>query len=443
MTITRGKMQRNLYNQGGIINAVPREGYFLGKLAKSVKKGVKKIGKGVKKFAKSDLGKAAMLAAGAYFMPGIGIKAQGGLGSFLGSMGSKASSAGNFLRDKGISFLNKPRLDMVLDSSGENYIPKRLANKAFDSGLSRFEVGSGYFGEDRKRNDGGIKTVLADFFQDEKKRNILSDVLKGATSAYGGKLAYDDQKRINEARQRDYDDYVSRRAAVSSQLEDVVPELDIKMANGGRVNRAGGGMMMASADMDIPIQDLAYGGKIAYDDQKRINEARKRDYDNYVSRRAAVSSQLEDVVPELDIKMANGGRVNYYEGGMSMSSMSEDEMKFMRLVGEFMEQGFTQEEAIEAARDELARKTMAVGGIMDLDIRTNPQGTQEIDYRENGGFVPPIGIKEKADDIPAMLSNNEFVMTADSVRGIGNGSVKNGAKKLYSIMKEAEGRGRA
>ena len=63
MTITRGKMQRNLYNQGGIINAVPREGYFLGKLAKSVKKGVKKIGKGVKKFTKSDLGKAAMLAA--------------------------------------------------------------------------------------------------------------------------------------------------------------------------------------------------------------------------------------------------------------------------------------------------------------------------------------------------------------------------------------------
>ena len=211
--------------------------------------------------------------------------------------------------------------------------------------------------------------MLADFFQDEKKRNILSDVLKGATSAYGGKIAYDDQKRINEARQRDYDDYVSRRADVSSQLE--------------------------------------------------------------------------DVVPELDIKMANGGRVNYYEGGMSMASMSEDEMKFMRLVGEFMEQGFTQEEAIEAARDELARKTMAVGGIMDLDIRTNPQGTQEIDYRENGGFVPPIGIKEKADDIPAMLSNNEFVMTADSVRGIGNGSVKNGAKKLYSIMKEAEGRGRA
>ena len=142
--------------------------------------------------------------------------------------------------------------------------------------------------------------------------------------------------------------------------------------------------------------------------------------------------------------MANGGRVNYNNGGtMMMASMDDDEMEFMRLVGEFMEAGFTQEEAIEAARDELARKTMAAGGIMDLDIRTNPQGTQEIDYRENGGFFPPIGIKEKADDIPAMLSNNEFVFTADAVRGMGNGSVKSGAKKMYALMREAEGKGRA
>lgn len=430
-------MQRNLYNQGGIINAVPREGYFLGKIAKSVKK----IGKGVKKFAKSDLGKAAMLAAGAYFMPGIGIKAQGGLGSFLGSMGSKASSAGNFLKSKGSSFFKKPRLDMVLDSSGENYIPKRLANKAFDSGLSRFEVGSGYFGEDRKRNDGGIKTVLSNFFQDEKKRNILSDVLKGATSAYGGKLAYDDQKRINEARQRDYDDYVSRRAAVSSQLEDVVPELDIKMANGGRVNRAGGGMMMASADMDIPIQDLAEDFEITFGRPAESLEELKDYYRRKYEFNGDTSSSENNGIG----KMANmdyrefiydASRDNFANDmfGKDYDDLTPEEAEEIDIIIE-----------IELGKKQVAPERMmaAVGGIMDLDIRTNPQGTQEIDYRENGGFVPPIGIKEKADDIPAMLSNNEFVMTADSVRGIGNGSVKNGAKKLYSIMKEAEGRGRA
>jgi len=78
-------------------------------------------------------------------------------------------------------------------------------------------------------------------------------------------------------------------------------------------------------------------------------------------------------------------------------------------------------------------------GIAGLNIRTNPQGVREIDYRENGGFVPPIGIKEKADDIPAMLSNNEFVFTADAVRGAGNGDVKEGARKMYSMMKMYEG----
>ena len=64
------------------------------------------------------------------------------------------------------------------------------------------------------------------------------------------------------------------------------------------------------------------------------------------------------------------------------------------------------------------------------------------DYRDKGGFVP-VGIKERADDVPAMLSKNEFVMTADAVRGIGNGSVEEGSKKLYNTMKQAEKVGKA
>jgi hypothetical protein len=56
-------------------------------------------------------------------------------------------------------------------------------------------------------------------------------------------------------------------------------------------------------------------------------------------------------------------------------------------------------------------------------------------------FVP-VGIKERADDVPAMLSKNEFVMTADSVRGLGNGSVEEGSKKLYNTMKQAEQKGK-
>ena len=62
----------------------------------------------------------------------------------------------------------------------------------------------------------------------------------------------------------------------------------------------------------------------------------------------------------------------------------------------------------------------------------------ELDMREEGGFIPPVGVKEKADDIPAMLSNNEFVFTADAVRAAGGGSVDKGAQRMYKMMKELE-----
>ena len=69
------------------------------------------------------------------------------------------------------------------------------------------------------------------------------------------------------------------------------------------------------------------------------------------------------------------------------------------------------------------------GGLMDL-------GGKEMDLR-GGGFVP-IGEEEKADDVPARLSKNEFVMTADAVRAAGGGSVNEGAKRMYDVMNKLE-----
>ena len=71
------------------------------------------------------------------------------------------------------------------------------------------------------------------------------------------------------------------------------------------------------------------------------------------------------------------------------------------------------------------------GGLMDL-------GGKEMDLR-GGGFVP-IGKKERADDVPARLSKNEFVMTADAVRAAGGGSVNEGAKRMYKVMNDLEAR---
>ena len=74
---------------------------------------------------------------------------------------------------------------------------------------------------------------------------------------------------------------------------------------------------------------------------------------------------------------------------------------------------------------------MKDGGIMDL-------GGKEMDMR-TGGFIP-IGAKERADDVPARLSKNEFVMTADAVRAAGGGSVNKGAKRMYDLMHKLEAR---
>jgi hypothetical protein len=71
------------------------------------------------------------------------------------------------------------------------------------------------------------------------------------------------------------------------------------------------------------------------------------------------------------------------------------------------------------------------GGLMNL-------GGKEMDLRK-GGFVP-IGKKERADDVPARLSKNEFVMTADAVRAAGGGSVNEGAKRMYKVMNDLEAR---
>ena len=79
------------------------------------------------------------------------------------------------------------------------------------------------------------------------------------------------------------------------------------------------------------------------------------------------------------------------------------------------------------------RGNYANGGLMGLKMGGRPM---EMDYRQ-GGFIP-VGSKERADDVPARLSKNEFVMTADAVRAAGGGSVNKGAKRMYNLMNNLE-----
>jgi len=69
-------------------------------------------------------------------------------------------------------------------------------------------------------------------------------------------------------------------------------------------------------------------------------------------------------------------------------------------------------------------KYAADGGVMDL--------------RADGGMSEGPGT-ETSDSIPAMLSDGEFVMTAQAVRGAGGGDRREGAKRMYEMMDQFEG----
>ena len=84
----------------------------------------------------------------------------------------------------------------------------------------------------------------------------------------------------------------------------------------------------------------------------------------------------------------------------------------------------------EGSEEPVAKKTMP---LLDMD-------GMEKDYREDGGFVP-IGRMERADDVPARLSKNEFVFTADAVRNAGEGDIDKGAEVMYNMMKNLESGG--
>jgi hypothetical protein len=81
----------------------------------------------------------------------------------------------------------------------------------------------------------------------------------------------------------------------------------------------------------------------------------------------------------------------------------------------------------------------AKGGIISLNMGGSvlPKGI-EMDLR-GGGFIP-MGSMEKADDVPARVSKNEFVMTADAVKAAGGGSINKGAQRMYQLMNNLEAR---
>ena len=442
MTISRGQMERQLRMGGGIMDIVPREPAIFG----GIKKAVKKVGKTVGKIAKSDIGKAALGAAALYYAPKIGIKAQGGLPAFL--QGTKTGIQ-NFL-------LGTP----VGSDVGGNIRSGGLFSK-FGKALG---IGAGAGKGSGLLTKGlalaGLTTFLTDQFgmSEEQVEETLANPESRATYL------------------RRYYQNLNPNAGDEEVEEFVAANVAEYMAEGGRIGFATGEsgiMKMASAILGDESDALAiqlFGKPV-----KELNPAEMEELQMEIERLMNKFRAEGPVLPpdttqpvnpfgpkpgdfgieeDIPIKTASYG----YNEAMADTYDSYLEMKKKGLIPPTMDfDEFLQEVVPEMSKKQDMDRTMAaVGGKMDtasdnamqaagiegLPIRQNPKGIKELDLRDTGGFIPPVGIKEKEDDIPAMLSNNEFVFTADAVRGMGGGDVNKGAQMLYDQMKMLEAGGK-
>ena len=119
--------------------------------------------------------------------------------------------------------------------------------------------------------------------------------------------------------------------------------------------------------------------------------------------------------------------------GQTVATNRQQQIDYIRSA--MITAGFNEDEIVSAiTRSGFAGGGKAEYGLMSLKMGGTPV---EMDLRAKGGFVP-IGRKERADDVPARLSKNEFVFTAKAVKNAGNGDIRKGAKRMYQIMNQLE-----
>jgi hypothetical protein len=163
-----------------------------------------------------------------------------------------------------------------------------------------------------------------------------------------------------------------------------------------------------------------------------IKEANEDDFDYSKALQSGISGLETAFGRPIDMRPERT-RFGLAEGGIP------NVMAMRKTIAELIASGVIDEEDVEEAVAQIRNQAMmsmrapgmAEGGMMNL-------GGREMDMR-GGGFIP-IGAKERADDVPARLSKNEFVMTADAVRAAGGGSVNKGAKRMYDLMNKLEAR---
>jgi hypothetical protein len=344
---------------------------------------VKSIGKSVKSFVKSDLGKAALLGAGIYGLGG---------GTFFGKSLPGLAAKGGF----GLGNVAPNVMNYLVGTGGG---PAGFSTKGILGSAGKFSP---------MGITAGITaaSALAAAGLDPENPNEMprnTEALKSYLRQ--GYLTLNPQAQPDE-------------------VEEFVEANTVEYrANGGRIGFAEG---MLSFEEAKAMNPGMFSAEVETDVVRPNTELL-----NYIKR---IRDAVEKGIIPMDFAM-DLVKQKTMEQGVDLKDLRDDIMETQRIEQAYGGRigyafGSPEQNAINAA------------GIMNLPLNQNPAGVTELDLRDSGGFIPPVGVKEKADDIPAMLSNNEFVFTADAVKGMGDGDVNKGAQRMYDMMKKLENGGR-
>ena len=281
----------------------------------------------------------------------------------------------------------------------------------------------------------------------------LSEIGKDIGSVWAGLEAKKSQEGLNAHEQKIYNDLKAQMATaekefainvaggpavtnVPTKIEDVASYTDVTLpalkttavAEGGRIGYNLGGiteeqnsMITDMLNKGMDISTISTITNITEDQIKmiinQINEAQS-------------GLEQSGALENLNLK-AHGGRIGYDKGTHPLDQVAMDTFGMP-----FEELNILQQIVVSQSKAYGGRIGAKEGGIMPL----LNLGGMEKDYRQDGGFVP-IGRREKADDVPARLSKNEFVFTADAVRAAGGGDIDQGAQRMYNVMKNLEAGG--
>ncbi len=373
----------------------PRQLYGLGSI-------VKKAVRGVKKIAKSPIGKAAIGGALMFGLPGTSIGGLFGRAGFggaatglLGQQGIGATFAA------GKAGLAKRFAPAVTDRLAFNAARSSPGKAGFFSSLNPF--GGNFSGKNAFLTAGALATAapfIAGAFGDDEVEEEVEDVIdiggirQSARDYYmgtGGKnLAFMPQKKyVMENFYQPNADGGRAGYADGMMVEDEEEEF-IRTGAGQRMRprkaflNMGGGAGQAQAEQMLMAEFVKYknkGGTLSFEQFVKAVMQQQQ---------APEGAGMEQ--PEAVAMAATGGRIGKQEGGIMET-----------------------EEASE---------------MIDM-------GGMEKDFRNEGGFVA-MGGKERADDVPARLSKNEFVFTADAVRNAGGGDIDKGAEVMENLMNNLE-----